>query len=199
MYRHQTKSALLYHNQLLRSFEVQDLPRLHWLDNFAKSYAANDMYIHRDLLHNRYWTAHGYKAVPAQHNLLWSNDADGNPLPAMPLLHVLFSNEGHEQLLTDLTVFSRLFYQESVAVTRDVRRVPLKVTLPRDEKEEKHLSLSSDGLRFFYPVDIYADNITSTKGLLRALQHVQENEGFGDEKHARLEIFIIACNVSQFW
>ena len=154
MYRHQHKLVTTYRQELLSAFEIPDLPRLHWLDNFAKSYASNDMFIHRDLLLNRYWTAHGFKTVPVKHNLSWVSTADGSAIPAMPLLDVFLSDSLHDGLMGDLALFHRLLYSDSVVVTRDVRRVPLKVTAASNAKEAKHLSLSSDGLRYFYPVKV---------------------------------------------
>ena len=62
---------------------------------------------------------------------------------------------------------------------RDVRRVPLKITAPLDAKERAHLSMSSDGLASFIPVDIYGDNIVSISGLVAVLRKLQQLEGFG--------------------
>ena len=50
-------------------------------------------------------------------------------------------------------------------MTRDVRRVPVKLT-GIDAKESAHLEMSFDGLTAFEPLDIYPEDITSTEGLL---------------------------------
>ena len=59
-------------------------------------------------------------------------------------------------------------YLDAECVRPNIRRVPLK---PQglDDDETKHLSLSSDGLRFFHPVTLYPHNCQSSSGLLAVL------------------------------
>src|SRR5215467_9693278 len=55
-------------------------------------------------------------------------------------------------------------------------------------------------LRSFHPVDIYADNVNSTEGLLRVLRRVQEIEGFGLLEHDRTGCYsLLLVDVSIYW
>jgi hypothetical protein len=60
------------------------------------------------------------------------------------------------------------YYSDAECVKRDVRRVPLKRNGLTDD-EVAHLALSSDGLRFFHPVQLHRYNCQSTDGLLAVL------------------------------
>lgn len=90
-------------------------------------------------------------------------------------------------------------YSSSVSVSRDVRRVPLKLSTPT-EIEEVHQCESYDGLSVFYPFDIYSCNISSRDGLIDALAKVQEIEGFGllDSK-LPTKYSILLVDVAIFW
>ena len=67
-----------------------------------------------------------------------------------------------------------------------MRRIPVKLPVLDDDVEEsKHLEASYDGLRLFYPVDLYRDNIVATDGLLKSFQRVQHFFGFGLKDHPR--------------
>ena len=54
--------------------------------------------------------------------------------------------------------------------------------------------------RSFHPVDIYADNVNSTEGLLRVLRRVQGIEGFGLLEHDRTGCYsLLLVDVSIYW
>ena len=118
MYRHIRTMEYNYRDEIQRVFGDGSLLRLHWLDNFCKSYAANDMYIN-ELLKNRYWTAHGFKLLPSNIPLDWTYDGNGSAVPALPVLKVLLANKWHDRLLLELGRFERLFLADSIAVVRD--------------------------------------------------------------------------------
>src|SRR5215472_2052808 len=60
-----------------------------------------------------------------------------------------------------------------------------------------HLIVS---FRSFHPVDIYADNVNSTEGLLRVLHRLQEIEGFGLLDHDRSGSYsLLLVDVSIYW
>ena len=69
----------------------------------------------------------------------------------------------------------------SECVRRDVRRIPLK---PEGENEEevKHLSMSSDGVRFFHPATLHEHNCQSTAGLLAVVAELDKLYHFTDAK-----------------
>ena len=85
----------------------------------------------------------------------------------------------------DLIQLSRAFFDESIVVLRNVRRIPLKVVNTDDPVEQAHLNSSHDGLRNFIPVDIYGDNITAVAGLMKVFRILQNMEGFGAPDHRR--------------
>lgn len=90
-------------------------------------------------------------------------------------------------------------YETSLTTVHEVRRVPLKIS-SNVESEIKHQSRSYDGLRQFYPLDIYDSNISCTTGLLQALQHVQRVDGFGDEKAVRSDSYsILLVDIAIYW
>ena len=71
-----------------------------------------------------------------------------------PILMSFCAADHLEELRNDLIVLSRPFASESIAVVRDVRRIPLKVVVTDDELEQAHLDSSYDGLHHFVPLDI---------------------------------------------
>ena len=80
-------------------------------------------------------------------------------------------------------------------------RVPLKLPESKaDVKERKHLQASFDGLKMFFPLDIYPENIASLKGLLSCLRRVQLLDGFGLEEHDRRGMyFFLHADVNIYW
>jgi len=143
---------------LLVSVNEDKYPRLHWIDNYAKSYAATSIFIHRDLLQKMYWTAHGMKALPLHQNMSWVAKATGGWLPALPNLQDLLRRASLDHLFSLISNCERLQFDESFSVQRYVIRHPLKPS-PISAEEKAHLDMSCDGLRYFQPVEIYPNNI----------------------------------------
>ena len=105
----------------------------------------------------------------------------------------------NELFTTVLVSCSRLLFSASFVLVRDVRRIPLKPIATTPE-EKAHLQLSSDGLRYFFPVDIYEDNIVSSKGLIAVLHRLHLLEGFGLTNHSRTGKYsLLHCDVAVFW
>ena len=52
------------------------LPRLHWVDNFAKYYASSSMFINKALMKECQWTAHGFKRLPTPCAMEWRRRDD---------------------------------------------------------------------------------------------------------------------------
>src|SRR5690349_7966985 len=82
--RHLRDTAEASRVALHRSFTTENLPRLHWVDNFAKCYASRSMFHTRDLLKQCMRTAHGIKPIPIPFNAAWKRDAAGDSIPALP-------------------------------------------------------------------------------------------------------------------
>ena len=62
------------------------------------------------------------------------------------------------------------------------------------------MNLSSDGLRFFHPVDIYPENVQSRIGLIDVLHRLQVLEGFGNPDHRRFGSYsLLHADVAIFW
>ena len=83
-----------------------------------------------------------------------------------------------------------------------MRRIPLKFDFKTaiDVKEANHLRASFDGLSYFYPVDIYPENIASHEGLLTAFRRLQLLEGFGLENHHRFGSYtLLHVDVKIYW
>ena len=133
-------------------------PRLHWIDNYAKCYAANSIFIEREQFRSMLWTAHGMKKLPFNVDMSWVPKAPDLFYPALPNLQDLLGREAIESLFTELASFERLQFDTSFAVLRHVTRIPLKPS-PATPEEKVHLDISSDGLRFPHPVDIYPENV----------------------------------------
>ena len=72
----------------------------------------------------------------------------------LPHIDELLTEPHLVELTTDLIQLSRSFFDESIVVLRNVRRIPLKVVNTDDPVEQTHLNSSSDGLRNFIPVDM---------------------------------------------
>ena len=73
---------------------------------------------------------------------------------------------------------------------RDVRRIPLKPQ-GKNEDETNHLSMSSDGIRFFHPVTLHQHNCQSTRGLLHVVAELNKLYEFTDPKNDKYSILNI--------
>jgi len=113
----------------------------------------------------------------------------------------LLAKEEHIPLVTSLRTISRLRFERSVVYSRAVRRIPVKLPVLDDVEESKHLEASYyDGLKLFYPVDLYRDNIVATDGLLKNFQRVQNFSGFGLKDHPRAGSYsFLLVDVAVFW
>ena len=118
---------------------------IHWIDNFAQSFAASGMFLHRDLFQKNHWTAHGLKRMDAEVSLQWYQKQ--YPSPALPQLPDLLDVKLHDAVVSSLVAIPRSIYSDSVSVKRDVRRIPLKITSHHSVTESLHSSQSWDGLR----------------------------------------------------
>ena len=67
------------------------------------------------------------------------------------------------------------------------------------EEEEKHLQSSSDGLKYFIPLDIHSSNITAISGLVEVLKFLSK-EGFGSPTHRRVGKYsLLHVDVKIYW
>jgi len=128
--RAEVQNALLQDNML----------RLHWVDNFAKQYASNSMFSNRDFSNNA-CTAHGFKELKIDLDLSWKTIAGDETIAALPHIDELLTEPHLVELTTDLTQLSRAFFDESIVVLRNVRRIPLKVVNTDDPVEQAHLTV----------------------------------------------------------
>ena len=96
------------------------------------------------------WTAEGVKLLPADIDMTVKREVKKD-IPASPPFLSIVSDSALNHLQLALSEIPHNQYLNSECVRRDVRRIPLK---PEGENEEevKHLSMSSDGVRFFHPV-----------------------------------------------
>jgi len=192
------KEATAVRNNLINTGFLDERPTLHWLDNYAKCYAAHSIFVNKETFRSMLWTAHGVKKLQSTIDLAWIYDAK-HSVPALPQLPTLLHSGYMEQIFTQLASYKRMLFEESFVVSRDVRRIPLK-PLPHSEEEKIHLQSSTDGLRFFHPVDIYPHNIGSSIGLLEVLRRLQLAEGFGLKTHLRRGSYtLLHCDVAIFW
>ena len=142
LYRHIRNMVNRAREEVEECLQNDDLPRLHWVDNFAKYYASNSMFPNRELFKHCLWTAHGFKQLPLHFDLSWKNGADGESMAALPNIDELFTEVFLGNLTLDLNLLSCPFYDESFAVVRDVRRIPLKLVNTADPVEQAHLDHS---------------------------------------------------------
>ena len=65
---------------------------IHWFDNFARTFARQNIYLDRDQFVSMLWTAHGVKVWPGQSPVTMSYVYNGDiPIRAMPppLIHYI--------------------------------------------------------------------------------------------------------------
>ena len=126
-YRHTNQLSQQLRQHIVSQVGNGSLPCLHWLDNFAKYYKASSMYTDANLLQSVLWTAHGVKILPYAANLHWSKASDdAGTISAMPFLEQLLADPCHVGVLNSLRAIPFNQYDNSLVVTRDVRRIPLK-------------------------------------------------------------------------
>lgn len=173
---------------------------IHWVDNFARTFARQGLYLNREQFASMLWTAHGIKKWPGEPpvNLKYLY-ANGDCVRAMPPLSFILSDEILAATCNELILMSIHHQQESLSEQRHVRRVPLKPSALTPD-EAHHMSQSLDGLRCFEPVDIYNTNIQAYDGLLAAIQKCQKLEGFGATDNRKDDEYsMLLMDVSTFW
>src|SRR6185437_7886172 len=137
-------------------------------------------------------------SLPFPVSMAWKRDMQNQPTMAMPPLKVLLSSPGWNSLIVDFSRITPFQYQESLIVTKNILRVPLKSPLPEDEALLN--GHPPDGLFSFYPVDLYQDNIVSTDGLHAVFARLQQPEGCGVEIHRRSQMYsMLHVDVSSWW
>ena len=87
--------------------------------------ASNSMFSNRDLFKSCLWTAHAFKELPVVCDLSWKTNDGGNSIATLPHIDEVFTDLHLEEATTDLIQLCRPYYAESIAVLRDVRRIPL--------------------------------------------------------------------------
>jgi hypothetical protein len=184
---------------ILDSIATDDCPRLHWLDNYAKCFAANAIFIDKELFKSMLWTAHGMKRLSSAQDMSWVAKPSGVWISALPNLPDLLHSQLLDDLFSKLSSFDRFQFDYSFAHLRNVVRIPLKPS-PVSDDEKTHLDSSTDGLRSFFPVDIYSDHVVSSAGLLAVLRRLQQLEGFSVHTHQRFGSYsLLHCDVAIFW
>ena len=83
-------------------------PRLHWIDNYAKSYAANSIFIEKEVFRSMLWTAHAMKKLPLNKDMSWIQKASGIYVPALPSLRDLLRPAVLDNLFNELASFAVL-------------------------------------------------------------------------------------------
>ena len=173
-------------------------PSVGSIDNYARFLKANCLWYNQDVLKQILWTAHGFKSLSFDIPMTWKLDNKNHPIVAMPPLKVLLSSVAVNSLHAELCQISPFQFERSLAVLKNLLRVPLKSPLPADESlVDGH---PADGLHIFYPIDLYQDNIVSTEGLLAVFGRLQKLEGYGVDGHRRSGMYsILHIDVSIWW
>lgn len=173
---------------------------IHWLDNYARTFARQGIYLDQETFVSMLWTVHGVKIWPNVSSLTMNYCYNGEDLiRAMPRLSLLLSDSVINTLSSKLGQISIGLYEVSLSEQRHVRRVPLKPN-PLTVTEEKYMSQSLDGFQNFEPVDIYNVNIQAYAGLVKCIRKCQILEGFGTDsgpKHSEYSAMLL--DVSTFW
>src|SRR6185437_10109838 len=99
LYRHLLAWAGEAREALRILFASDRSARLHWVDNYAKSYASRSMYSNRSLFKSCLWTAHGFKTLPPTISADWILDDTKTPVPALPHLDELFTQARLDELI----------------------------------------------------------------------------------------------------
>ena len=197
-FRHFNSLMISQQQLVLHTLSTPTGVHLHWLDNYARHFAANGIWLNREVFNSMQWGAHGVKLFAPDLNPAWLH-RDGKTLPAMSMLTTLLSLPLHTAVLDCLQSIPFEQYQTAFVTTRDVRRIPLKPD-PITLEEKFHLALSSDGLRFFYPLEIHEHNIQSRLGLLHCFRVAQLQSGFGVPGHGRRGLYsFLHVDVSLYW
>ena len=161
-----------------------------WVDNFSKSYAVALQGIESGAWKDCNWTGRGIKAVCGP-----NVDLKLTVLPAMPNdmftadIVQLVNNKLKAQINKGWRLLSR-----SVVHRYKVNNVPLKPILDplRHQRLCQTLSESRDGLSFFHPWDIIAQNIGSNRGLMLVLKQISDERRIDD---GRIQFLCADCNI----
>jgi hypothetical protein len=130
----------------------------------------------KELYKKSLWTAHGLKLIPAGVDMAIRRE-DHEVVPACPPFLNLVSEGALDGMYSKLSSIHHEQYETAMCVLRDVRRIPLK-PVGVDEEEAQHLSLSSDGMRFFHPVMLHNHNCQSSDGLMAVLARINQMQDF---------------------
>ena len=84
------------------------------------------MFFNCDLFKQCNWTAHAFKKLPITIDLSWKTIEGGDTVAALPNLDELLTELHFEDLTIDLIQLSKAFFDDSIVVLRNVRRIPLR-------------------------------------------------------------------------
>lgn len=152
----------------------------------------------REKFANLAWSVHGVKRWDKAGDLRYCVRG-GEPIPAMPDLEYILAAQFADATAATLAIYPIGYYTGSLCSIRQVTRIPIKPPAWTPD-EASHLARSEDGLAYFYPVDVYESNISSTAGLLRVFQRCQEVDGFGVSGGRRDQCYsILLVDIAIFW
>ena len=141
--------------------------------------SRNSLYLNEELYQSLAWTAHGVK--------VW--DSPGS-------LTYRFYKSSLSDRLSDIAIFQ---HDDSMTVFHDVCRILVKIE-SNLEAEIEHQSKSYDGLRQFYPFEIYQSNISCIEGFLIGLERVRRVDGFGAESPSRPNHYrVLLVHIAIYW
>ena len=100
---------------VLRIVSQDENPRLHWIDNYAKSFASSSIFMDKALFKQMLWTAHGMKVLPLQQDMSWVAKAPSGWPPALPNLPNLLHRPTIDHLFSIISSFERLQFDASLS------------------------------------------------------------------------------------
>ena len=84
---------------------------VHWLDNFARTFARQGIYLDREQFVSMLWTAHGIKKWPGLPPVTLKYIYDGDlSIRAMPRLSILLSDENLDVLTNQLKGMKMVYH-----------------------------------------------------------------------------------------
>lgn len=157
------------------------------------------MQLTREMYQSLAWTAHGIKMWDKTLFSLDYVERDGKVLQAMSELEDLIGINRVMTLAETLAEIPVTLYDNSLGVTRNVKRIPLKAE-GKTRREREHNDQSYDGLKTFHPYTIHNFNVSSLRGCLEAIRACQDLDGFGRRVSSRPRQYsILLVDIAIYW
>jgi hypothetical protein len=172
-----------------------------WIDNFSKLMSLNVPTLREGAWQDCAWTGRALRKYPYNDvNMDILLDKNGKMIPCMPDDPFKFVDNFKRWFVKYAMKAGRKnAYDESLAVTMDVRCVPLKPSVDNLTKAQhvKSIEDGCDKLDSMFPTNLIKQNIGSNIGLVRIMRSHLEDKG--QDRHpptcSKYTAFNVDCNI----